>query len=166
LDNFFVARKLALSCIHQFTNALSARELISDNLNKVMLCGNDVDSGHREIKATVVSRESSPQRGDPNHEEAISQIQAPAPVPHPDDIIIDVQTGSVRVTGPMTREEKALWDQASEHRAKALEEVAKLKAILESEPDHQQHAEMEAEIKYVEDAFRKVDEVSRRQWRK
>jgi hypothetical protein len=91
-------------------------------------------------------------------------IQAPAPVPHPDDIIIDIQAGAVRVTGPMTKEEKALWDEASEHRAKAFEEVAKLKAILESEPDHPQRAEMEAEIKHVEDAFRKINDVSSRQW--
>lgn len=65
----------------------------------------------------------------------------------------------------MTKEEKAIWDKASEHRAKAFEEVAQLKAILESEPDHPQRAEMEAEIKYVEDTFRKVDEVSGRQRR-
>src|SRR4051812_35875875 len=62
-------------------------------------------------------------------------IQAPAPVPHPDDIIIDVQAGSVRITGPMTKEERAIWDEASEHRAKALREVAKLKDVLKSEPD-------------------------------
>jgi hypothetical protein len=91
-------------------------------------------------------------------------IQAPAPIPHPDDIVIDVQTGLVRVTGPMTKEEKGIWDHASEHRAKAFEEVAKLKAILKSEPDHPQRAGMETEIKCVEDAFRKIDEVSTRRW--
>ncbi|MFZ1991146.1 MAG: hypothetical protein WAW96_15415 [Alphaproteobacteria bacterium] len=30
----------------------------------------------------------------------------PAPIPHPDDIVIDFAEGSVRVVGPMTREEK------------------------------------------------------------
>lgn len=93
-------------------------------------------------------------------------IQAPAPVPHPDDIIIDVQTGSVRVTGPMTKEEKAIWDQALEYRAKAFQEVAKLKAVLKAEPDHPERAEIEADIKYVEDAFKEVDEVSSIQRRK
>lgn len=80
-------------------------------------------------------------------------IQGPAPVPHPDDIIIDVQTGSVRVTGPMTKEEKSKWDQAAEFRAKALAEVGELKALLKSEPDHPQRKEIEADIKYVEEAF-------------
>jgi len=41
-----------------------------------------------------------------------------------------------------------------------------LKDILETEPGHPQRAEIEAEIEYVEDAFRKVDEVSSRQWRR
>jgi hypothetical protein len=35
-------------------------------------------------------------------------IQAPDPVPHPDHVIIDMQTGSVRIAGPMTKEEKAV----------------------------------------------------------
>ena len=84
-------------------------------------------------------------------------IQAPSPVPHPDDIVIDVQTGSVRVTGPMTKEEKVRWDEALEHRAKALEELAELKTLLKSEPDHPQRVEIEADIKYVEEAFSSME---------
>ena len=83
-------------------------------------------------------------------------IEAPAPVPHPDDIIIDLRTGSVRVTGPMTKEEKVKWDQFAEHRAKAFEGLSELRAILDSEPNHPERAELEAEIKYVEDVFREV----------
>ena len=85
-------------------------------------------------------------------------IQAPAPVPHPDDIVIDVQRGSVRVTGPMTKEEKVKWDEALEYRAKALAEVAELKELLSSEPNHPERKEIEADIKYVEEAFRGFDE--------
>jgi HSP20 family molecular chaperone IbpA len=84
-------------------------------------------------------------------------IQAPVPVPHPDDIIIDVQNGSVRVTGPMTKEEKAKWDEATEFRDKAFEEVGKLKELLASDPDHPERKEIEAEIKYVEETFRRID---------
>jgi Family of unknown function (DUF5681) len=32
------------------------------------------------------------------------------PLPHPDDIIIDVKTGEVRFQGPTNKEEKARWD--------------------------------------------------------
>lgn len=41
-------------------------------------------------------------------------VQLPDPIPHPDDILIDMKTGEVRFTGPMTKEDKAkrdrLWD--------------------------------------------------------
>jgi hypothetical protein len=41
-------------------------------------------------------------------------VQLPDPIPHPDDIIIDMKTGVVRFTGPMTKEDKAqqerMWD--------------------------------------------------------
>ena len=41
-------------------------------------------------------------------------VQLPDPIPHPDDIIIDMKTGEVRFTGPMTKEDKAkldrMWD--------------------------------------------------------
>jgi hypothetical protein len=61
-------------------------------------------------------------------------IQAPDPVPHPDHVIIDMQTGSVRIAGPMTKEEKAKLDKCQEYKADALSEVADLKKIVESDP--------------------------------
>jgi hypothetical protein len=36
--------------------------------------------------------------------------ELPEPLPHPDDIIIDMKTCQVRVEGPMTKEEKVKWD--------------------------------------------------------
>lgn len=37
-------------------------------------------------------------------------VQLPDPIPHPDDVIIDMKTGQVRFIGPMTKEDKAKWD--------------------------------------------------------
>jgi hypothetical protein len=37
-------------------------------------------------------------------------ISAPQPIPHPDDIIIDMSTGLVKVQGPLTKEDKVKWD--------------------------------------------------------
>ncbi len=37
-------------------------------------------------------------------------VQLPDPIPHPDDVIIDMRTGQVRIIGPMTKEDKARWD--------------------------------------------------------
>jgi hypothetical protein len=62
-------------------------------------------------------------------------IQAPDPVPHPDHVIIDVVTGSVRITGPMTKEEKAVWDQFRQGQAGAIQEVAELEGLLKRDPN-------------------------------
>ena len=37
-------------------------------------------------------------------------ITPPEPLPHPDDIVIDMRTGQVIFKGPMTKEDKAEWD--------------------------------------------------------
>ena len=39
-----------------------------------------------------------------------NDIVAPDPVPHPDHVVIDMSTGTVRITGAMTKEEKVAWD--------------------------------------------------------
>lgn len=50
-------------------------------------------------------------------------LPEPKPLPHPDDVIIDLQTGSVRWAGPMTPEEKADWDRMLQRRDDAQSEV-------------------------------------------
>jgi hypothetical protein len=37
-------------------------------------------------------------------------ITGPEPLPHPDDVQINVRTGEVTIAGPWTKEEKAEWD--------------------------------------------------------
>jgi Family of unknown function (DUF5681) len=37
-------------------------------------------------------------------------IIEPEPIPHPDDIVLDMRTCQVIVNGPMTKEEKVKWD--------------------------------------------------------
>jgi hypothetical protein len=84
-------------------------------------------------------------------------IDAPPPVPHPDHIIIDMNTGSVRITGPMTREEKASWDKFEGHKADALQEVAELKALLLTESEPRVRAQIETDIKFVEQTFANIE---------
>ena len=38
-------------------------------------------------------------------------LTGPEPLPHPDDIIVDVRANLVTVKGPMTKEEKVVWEQ-------------------------------------------------------
>ena len=47
----------------------------------------------------------------------------PAPIPHPDDIIIDPNTGAVKMQGPQTKEQRARLDHAVERRTQAQDDV-------------------------------------------
>jgi Family of unknown function (DUF5681) len=58
-------------------------------------------------------------------------IEAPDPIPHPDHVVIDMQTGSVRITGPTTKEEKAVWDLLQESK----EQGTDLRTLLNRDPD-------------------------------
>lgn len=51
-------------------------------------------------------------------------LPLPEPLPHPDDIIINMRTGEVRTEGPMSPEEKASYDERIRRRTQAQEEVS------------------------------------------
>ncbi len=53
-------------------------------------------------------------------------IVAPEPVPHPDHIHINMRTGLVEVRGPMTKHEKAIWDDLAQRRAEYHSEIEQL----------------------------------------
>lgn len=50
-------------------------------------------------------------------------LPEPSPLPHPDDIILDVNTGGVKYEGPQTKEQKARFDEAIRRRSQAQEDV-------------------------------------------
>jgi hypothetical protein len=54
----------------------------------------------------------------------------PEPVPHPDEIKVDMKTLRVTYNGPETQDEKAKWDQMLKLRSDTLEEVEDLKRRL------------------------------------
>ena len=47
----------------------------------------------------------------------------PSPLPHPEDIILDPNTGGVRIHGPQTKEQKSQLDEAIARRTEAQEDV-------------------------------------------
>lgn len=53
-----------------------------------------------------------------------SGLPDPAPLPHPDDVILDFRKGTVSIKGPMTKEEKAEWDKRLARRNDAQSEVS------------------------------------------
>jgi hypothetical protein len=58
-------------------------------------------------------------------------IDAPAPLPHPDDIVIDLRTATVQVKGPMTAEEKVTWDLMLRWKAACDHAIAELEGMLD-----------------------------------
>jgi hypothetical protein len=57
----------------------------------------------------------------------------PEPLPHPDDIIIDMNANRVCYKGPRTKEEKAVWDQIRADKEARAQRIAGLKEFLEKE---------------------------------
>jgi hypothetical protein len=57
-------------------------------------------------------------------------IEAPDPIPHPDHLVIDMNAGTVRIKGPMTKEEKAAWDELRERKQECDREIAELEDLL------------------------------------
>jgi len=53
-------------------------------------------------------------------------VTGPDPLPHPDDIVIDMQTGEARVYGPMTKEDKLVWDELRKRLDASHEEIKEL----------------------------------------
>lgn len=53
-------------------------------------------------------------------------LPEPTPLPHPDDVILDMRRCEVRYAGPMTPDEKERWDRMLEFRDEMQEEVSKL----------------------------------------
>jgi hypothetical protein len=60
---------------------------------------------------------------------------APPPLPHPDDLKIDLRTGIVQITGPMTMEEIPLWNGLRQLKRENKQDIADLERALEGKPD-------------------------------
>ncbi len=69
-------------------------------------------------------------------------LAEPKPLPHPDHIKIDMRDGSVRITGPMTREGEAVFD---EFRAKKAEFQAEITEIGNMAPQRTRHSLSQAD---------------------
>jgi hypothetical protein len=62
-------------------------------------------------------------------------VEAPPPLPHPDDIIIDMNTGSVRIKGPMTKEDKVKWDHLRDLKATIKLDIEEMTELLATQPE-------------------------------
>jgi hypothetical protein len=73
-------------------------------------------------------------------------IEGPEPVPHPDDIHIDLRTGEIRFTGPMTRRDKAILDHAWDVVEEADREIERLTDQLKKHRSKMMRNYLEANI--------------------
>lgn len=88
-------------------------------------------------------------------------IEGPEPLPHPDDVEIDVREGRVRIKGPITPEEKVEWDCLRERKAEFLAEVEELRREIEEEPDHPHRKLIEDDIRHAERTLEMIRQVIR-----
>ena len=86
-------------------------------------------------------------------------IALPAPIPHPDDIVIDMRNGGVTIKGPMTKEEKVSYDEMRaardafrKDRKLALKALAKVK-------DPKEIKAIENDLAMTERVLAKLDQV-------
>ena len=59
----------------------------------------------------------------------------PEPLPHPDHVVIDFNTGRAEIRGPMTKEQKIHWDRLHQMKPQIDEEIAELETSIEENPD-------------------------------
>jgi len=57
-------------------------------------------------------------------------------VPHPDEVIIDLQTGEVRIDGPVLQEQKEARDHLHANRLEMEEDLREIEEKLESDPNN------------------------------
>ncbi len=81
----------------------------------------------------------------------------PEPVPHPDHVKIDMNTGEARVEGPWTKEEKAELDMWQVKCGAWKEDLTALKSDLESEKDESIREIIRDEIKHTERVLSIID---------
>lgn len=61
-----------------------------------------------------------------------------------------MKTGGVRITGPMTKEEKVQWDEWRERKREAERTIAELRSELDVEPDHPHRQHIVEDIEHEE----------------
>ena len=90
--------------------------------------------------------------------EALGIDNLSPPLPHPDHVVIDVRSGSVRIAGPATKEEKAEWDHILREIAILEENVALLIEANKTETDPE---EIEDNLRFIEMGQEKLEHVRR-----
>jgi hypothetical protein len=79
-------------------------------------------------------------------ERARNGTTGPEPVPHPDEVIIDLQTLEVRIEGPVLQEQKEARDHLHANRLEMEEELREIEEKLASDPNNPQLRKMQKRL--------------------
>jgi hypothetical protein len=77
-------------------------------------------------------------------------LEVPDPVPHPDDISVDMATGTIVIKGPMTPEEKVSWDHLWDHVDELDCDIAALMRQRQRARSDEQRRQIDDERKQLE----------------
>lgn len=69
-------------------------------------------------------------------------LSGPEPLPHPDDIVVNLRAGTVEFKGPLTKEEKVEWDKLRDWKKSWDEEIRYLTKDLKKNPNDQLRKEL------------------------
>lgn len=98
----------------------------------------DNKQAHDELLATAIEYKVGWEK-ELERRQRLGIDDAPAPIPHPDDIVIDMKTGQILMRGPMTKEEKPFWDKARARKAECNQYIPELeKALKDPDCDYRQ----------------------------
>jgi hypothetical protein len=78
--------------------------------------------------------------------EQLGITDLPPPLPHPDDVVVNMRTGEIKLKGPATKEEQQLWESAQQLKAECDEFIAELEADLAQDPEPPLKVQMLSEL--------------------
>ncbi len=84
-------------------------------------------------------------------------LPVPQPLPHPNDIEIDMSTGQAIVKGPFTPEDKVRWDKLRKRKHDCLVEIREMKKDLARARNPQRRKFIEKEIEFEQRLYDKIN---------
>jgi hypothetical protein len=115
-------RKMGLSAAQGNSRAMR------DYMDLLSLIEQELSAEHRDYRKKLFDYKMDV--GEEYERRRKSNPSEPAPVPHPDDIIVNPVTGSITLCGPSSKEEEIWWNRIEDTEA----QIAELQALLAENP--------------------------------
>mgnify|MGYP006898271337 CR=1 FL=1 len=93
-------------------------------------------------------------------------IKEPTPLPHPDDVVIDLRTATVHVNGPVTPEDKFHWDAKLQRRDEAQAEVTFYSGLHHAEENPERKERLLDDWHFEQRMFDMINDNLPRRYRK